>query len=91
MARRCARGAEDGDGALDLREGVKPHRELLCDVAYALGVGGPHLGRLVAEPQQQLLVERGRLLTFVLLIAAHARKVMRSVQVGSRQPDRCVP
>ena len=41
------------------RERVKAHRELLCDVAYPLGVGGANLRRLVAEPQQELLVEGG--------------------------------
>jgi hypothetical protein len=57
MIRRRAGRAEDRNRPLDCRQRVKPPRELARDVPYPFGVGRPHVGRLVAEPQQQLLVE----------------------------------
>ena len=50
-------------------------RELPGDVAHPHGVGRPHLGRLVPEPQQQLLVE-GELALAVLgpAIPVHGRE-----------------
>ena len=52
-----ARRAEHGHRRPDLGERVEAAGELGGDVADALGVGRAHLGGLVAEPQQQLLVE----------------------------------
>ena len=57
-----ARRAEHGHRRADVGERVKSAGKLARDVADALGIGGAHAGRLVAEPQQQLLVERRRVL-----------------------------
>jgi hypothetical protein len=38
---------------------VEAHRKFGCDLADPLGIGGAYRGRLVAQPQEELLVESG--------------------------------
>ena len=61
MLRGGARRAEHRDRAPDLGERVEAARELAGDVPHALGVRPAHRG-VVAQPQQELLVEGLRLL-----------------------------
>ena len=56
LAGRTGR-SEDRDGTADPREPVEADGELGGDVANPLGVCGSDVRRLVAQPQQQLLIE----------------------------------
>jgi len=60
MTGRRARRPEHGHRAIDPRERVEAAGELGDDVADPLRVGRAHVGGFVAQPQQQLLVERLR-------------------------------
>ena len=74
---RGARRAEHGDGAGHARERGEPPGELRGDLAHTVGVGRAHLRRLVAEPQQQLLVE-GRRDAVVVGAPRHAACAQRT-------------
>ena len=82
----CSRGVRAEPNTVtagpDVRERGEAARELARDVADALGVGGAHLRRLVAQPQQQLLVERRPCRR--RLLAAPARPCAASVCAGRR-------
>ena len=58
MVSRRAGRAEDRHRRTDVGKRVESLRQLRRDLADAPGVGGPNVPGLVAEPQQQLLVER---------------------------------
>ena len=59
----------------DVGEGVKAASELGSDVADTLGIGGAHPRRLVAEPQQQLLVEGQLIVSTCRRLAGHRPSV----------------
>ena len=73
LARR-ARRPKYRHGASHAGQRVKPTSELTGDVADALRVGASYPRRLVAEPQQQLLV-KGRLLCGALSLVFHGPSV----------------
>src|SRR5204862_3980538 len=86
LARRSGR-SEHRHGAPDGRQGIKAHRELGRDVTDASGVLRSYLRRLIAEPQQELLVERLRARRSALSGGWHAR----SVRLGMQERARLTP
>ena len=68
-------GAEHRHSAPDVGERVKAAGELAGDVANALGVRYPYLWGLVAEPQQQLLVEGQLMPSGALGLVCHGPSV----------------
>ena len=62
MFARGARRAEHGHRPAHAGERVKAAGELGADLVDALGVGGPDVGGLILEPEEELLVEGGRAL-----------------------------